>query len=266
MTKHILVVDDNSRMSQDFESPPHPDFPSHVDVCITSPPYKDSDGYSLSNIDDVARILNKHLHGPLWLNFGDLADQMDRAHETAWLLQSQGFKWVKTIIWAKSLQGKGQYTPLRGERTFDTRHEYIYLLVPKAHFENFKLDRYIDGDPYTDISNIKRWKSGREMKCPGTIWFIPYETVTGSGRKDLNSKTGKIGHGKHPHEFPLALPRKCLLHTHLPKNGWVLDPYGGSGTVALAAKNLGYNSLTYEKDLNMVPVIQARVSGIVVIK
>ncbi len=253
-SKHLLVVGNNSRMRQDFVEPPHPDFPGRVDACITSPPYRDKDGYSLSNIDDVARILSKHLLGPLWLNFGDLAGQMGRGLNTAWLFQSREFKWIKTIIWAKSLQGKGQYTPLRGDRTFDTVHEYIYLLVPKAHFENFRLDRYADGVPYTDKTNTTRWKHKRTVKCPGTIWFMPYETI--------QSKDQKL----HPLRFPLELPTRCLNCTVLPKNGWVLDCWGGSGTTSLAAKKLGYNSLTYEKDLSMVSVIQDRVPETVVIE
>ena len=268
MTKHLLVVGDNSRMRKDFERfyDVHPDFPNFVHCCVTSPPYKDKDGYDTLNIDNVAETLNEFLLGPLWLNFGDLAGQMSLAPLTALFFQDWGFCWKQTIIWAKHLDGKGQFTANSSEYMFTGHHEYIYLMYPWQHEEFYKLNRYADGVPYTDKTNTKRWKHGRTVRDPGTIWFIPYETVTGSGRKDLNSKTGKVGHGKHPNEFPLELPARCLRCTVLPENGWVLDPWGGSGTTALAAKNLNLNSLTYEVNPKMVEVIRERIPDVEVIE
>jgi len=255
-SKHLLVVGDNSRMKKDFERyyEVWPDFPNFVDCCITSPPYRDEDGYDTLNIDNVAMTLNEYLTGPLWLNFGDLAGQMFRAPLTAMFFHDWGFEFKQTIIWAKHQGGKGQYTPHQSNYMFNNHHEYIYLMYPKQHQEFYLIDRYANGVPYTDKLNTTRWKHGRKVACPGSIWFIPYETIQNADQK-LSSM-----------RFPLALPTKCLLHTHLPKDAWVLDPWGGSGTVALAAKNLGYNSLTYEKDLSMVTVIQERVPEIEVIE
>jgi len=41
----------------------------------------------------------------------------------------------------------------------------------------------------------------------------------------------------HPAKFPVALPEK-LIRTFCPKNGTILDPFAGSGSSLLAAKNL----------------------------
>lgn len=39
----------------------------------------------------------------------------------------------------------------------------------------------------------------------------------------------------------------------------VLDPFLGSGTTTLAAKNLGRNSIDYEINENFLPVIQNKI-------
>ena len=75
-SRHILVVGDNSRMVDDFKCPPNVNFPMFVDCCVTSPPYRNLNRRTVTR---VANILNKFLVGPLWLNFGDLANQMEEA-------------------------------------------------------------------------------------------------------------------------------------------------------------------------------------------
>ena len=253
-SKHLLVVGRNSRMREDFERfyEIHPDFPSFVHCCVTSPPYKK--GYSWADIDDVAETLNEFLLGPIWLNFGDMTGQMGRAPDNAITFEQRGFNWKQTIIWAKHLNGKGQYTPNNSTQMFTGHHEYIYLMYPKQYSKFYAIDRYAVNVPFTDETNIKRWKSGRTYKDPGSIWFMPYETV--------NDAKDKL----HPLRFPLELPTRCLEHTIMPKDGWVLDPWGGSGTTALAAKHLNRNSLTYECDPKMIEVIRERIPEMQVIE
>lgn len=51
----------------------------------------------------------------------------------------------------------------------------------------------------------------------------------------------------HPTQKPLALMKWCL--THLPKDTHtVLDPYAGSGTVAVACKALGLSCISVERE------------------
>ena len=64
------------------------------------------------------------------------------------------------------------------------------------------------------------------MKCRGTIW----EYLTAGDGSRLKHE--------HPATFPNQLPYdfiKCFS----PENGVVLDPFVGSGTTTVAAKNLG---------------------------
>ena len=65
------------------------------------------------------------------------------------------------------------------------------------------------------------------MKCRGTVW--EYMTA-GDG--------SRLKH-QHPATFPNQLPYD-FIRCFVPQGGVVLDPFVGSGTTLVAAKNLGY--------------------------
>jgi DNA modification methylase len=73
----------------------------------------------------------------------------------------------------------------------------------------------------------------------GAVWSIPP-----SGYR-----------GGHPAAMPEALVRRCLLAS-CPKNGLVLDPFGGAGTTALVALQLGHRAMTIE--INPAYIEEAR--------
>jgi site-specific DNA-methyltransferase (adenine-specific) len=86
------------------------------------------------------------------------------------------------------------------------------------------------GVPYSDKSNIKRWAhtKGRDLRCRGNNWFIPYETI-------VNRKKQR----PHPATFPVELALNCLkIHGCQPESV-VLDPFLGIGSSALAARIFG---------------------------
>lgn len=242
-SRHILIIGNNEEMNLPVDT---------VDAVVTSPPYKAD--FLWYNIYAMADQLRDVLRGPLWLNFGDMATRMNRAPSVAQSFEERGFTWLQTIIWVKSIFGKGQFTPRPGIRGFNSTHEYIYLMLPTSFRRQWQgLDRLAIGEPYTDKSNITRFKRNHDLRCPGTVWFMPYETV--------QSKHQKL----HSHRFPLELPTRCLQASFLRKNAWVLDPYAGSGTTGLAAKNLNCNSIMYERDEDMIPIVQERIPDVEVI-
>ncbi len=63
---------------------------------------------------------------------------------------------------------------------------------------------------------------------------------------------------KHLAMFPEELPRRLIKMFSFP-NETVLDPFMGSGTTALAAKNLNRNSVGYEINPDFIPIIQEKV-------
>jgi site-specific DNA-methyltransferase (adenine-specific) len=66
--------------------------------------------------------------------------------------------------------------------------------------------------------------------------------------------------GKHHAMFPEELPRR-LIKMFAFVGDTVLDPFLGSGTTALAAKNLGRNSVGYEVNQEFLPMIREKVLG-----
>lgn len=62
---------------------------------------------------------------------------------------------------------------------------------------------------------------------------------------------------KHPAPFPLALPYRCIESTNAQI---ILDPFIGSGTTAIAAKQLGRNYIGIELAPNYVKMAEERLA------
>lgn len=199
-----------------------------VDLIITSPVYKDSDGYSSIFLSAVLcqcfRVLkDKSL---FFLNFGHLAEDKIRPFQACYMAMLRNFKLNDTITWVKN-----HYRPIQGKKRLNNLSEFIFLL----HKGNMPdLDRLAIGIPYKDKSNAKRFAGGRDLKCRGNVWEIPYETI--------NKKEDKL----HNDRFPLLLPELCIKLSGIKDGALVLDPFMGSGTVAAAAKKLGKNYIGFE--------------------
>jgi len=61
----------------------------------------------------------------------------------------------------------------------------------------------------------------------------------------------------HPTVKPQAL-MKYLITLITPKGGTVLDPFAGSGSTLVAAKDLGFNYIGIEMTGEYIPIIEAR--------
>ncbi len=85
-------------------------------------------------------------------------------------------------------------------------------------------------------SQSRRLKSPSERNHPKgknkrSVWSVPVSTF----------------HGAHFAVFPPALIRPCIL-AGCPKGGTVLDPFAGSGTTAVVAKELGRDAILIDLD------------------
>jgi site-specific DNA-methyltransferase (adenine-specific) len=205
-------------------------YSNSVDLIVTSPPYKDEDGWTEDLIYQASlgwqRVLKPG--GLLFLNFGHLAEDKFRPFKTAEIIMSHGvFKLNETITWVKN-----HYRPIQGSKRLNNLSEFIFLFYKD---EMPDLDRLAIGVPYADKSNAKRFAGGRDLKCGGNVWYINYETITDSSQKLHNDR------------FPLELPERCIKLSGL-KRGLVLDPFSGSGTTCFAAKKLGFEFIGIEQN------------------
>jgi DNA modification methylase len=64
---------------------------------------------------------------------------------------------------------------------------------------------------------------------------------------------------KHPCQIPEELIKKIILTT-AKQNDLIIDVFGGSGTTAKVAKDLGFNSLIYEIDKTYCKIINDRLN------
>jgi DNA modification methylase len=64
----------------------------------------------------------------------------------------------------------------------------------------------------------------------------------------------------HPCQIPEELIKRILLTTASP-NDIIIDVFGGSGTTAKVAKDLGFSSISYEIDIEYCEIIEKRVNG-----
>ncbi len=83
------------------------------------------------------------------------------------------------------------------------------------------------------------------MKCQLGVWQFSYE-----GR-DIRDKT------KHPATYPISLARKCIeLFSH--RGELVLDPFSGSGTTLVAARDAERNAVGFDIHPDYIALAQER--------
>jgi site-specific DNA-methyltransferase (adenine-specific) len=149
-----------------------------------------------------------------------------RRSEVQFVLQNT-FHWIKPIT-VDTREGQeisvGHFKPVNSKRYVTDCHEYVFHLTHKG---DVPLDRLALGVAYTDKSNIARWKhtAGRDKRCRGNCWFIPYQTIR-----------SRAGQRPHPATFPVQLAEWCIRVHGDASTLTVLDPFLGIGTALVAAK------------------------------
>lgn len=218
-------------------------FPDNsVDMVVTSPPYdsiRDYKGFSL-DLHAVGRELYRILKdgGVIAMviqdqtkNFGKSLTSFRTVIDWCDIL---GFKLFETVIyrkygaegawWNKRFRVDHEYIPifLKGERPAFFNKEH--LKIPSKHGGKTMTG---GGTRLTNGVRIAtRAITINPMKCRGTIW----EYLTAGDGSRLKHQ--------HPATFPNQLPYD-FIQCFCPQAGIVLDPFVGSGTTTVAAKNLG---------------------------
>lgn len=214
-----------------------------VDVVVTSPPYNIGIAYNSykDNLEheeylawcnqwgaEIRRTLKSD--GSFFLNVGATSGNPLFPFEVANAMRRSGLALQNIIHWIKSIsieredgtKSYGHFKPINSGRFLNDCQEYVFHFTPEG---KTPLDRLGVGVPYADKSNVARWShtNGRDKRCRGNTWFIPYETIT-QRAKDR----------PHPATFPTDLAVKCI-RLHGRKNAVVMDPFLGIGHSALAA-------------------------------
>ena len=251
---HKIIIGDSRRMDEISDESIH--------LIITSPPYwqlKDygdkrqigfNDTYEeyVNNLNLVwsesYRVLHKGCR--LCINIGD---QFARSvyygrykiipirTEIIKFCESIGFDYMGAIIWQKvttcnttggaTIMGSYPY-PRNGILKLD----YEFILIFKKQGKSPRVRDEIKEQSKLTKEEWNRYFSGH--------WNFP-----------------GVKQDKHLAMFPEELPKR-LIKMFSFVGDTVLDPFLGSGTTSLAAKNLGRNSIGYEINENFLPIIKGK--------
>ena len=200
---------------------------------------------------ECKRVLTKD--GTLWLNIGDKyinGDLLGLPWRVVLALKEQEWHLRSDIIWHKP---NAMPTSVKSRPTTD--HEYIFLLTrDKKYYYDIDAIR----EPHITFSKKSRMKGGRNHfgKKNGTPekgknegnpnlhrgrWDQAFHPKGRNRRTVWEIPLSKF-RGVHFAVFPEKLVETCIL-AGCPQDGIVLDPFMGSGTTAVVAKNLGRNYL-----------------------
>lgn len=254
-THHKLIIGDSRLMKE------VPD--ESVHLVVTSPPYwqlKDygngnqigfNDTYEeyINNLSLVWKECQRILHQGcrLCVNIGD---QFARSvyygrykiipirTEIIKFCESAGFDYMGAIIWQKittcnttggaTIMGSFPY-PRNGIIKLD----YEFILIFKKYGISPKI-------------SIEAKKESKLTTEEWNKYFTGHWNFAGE-KQD-----------KHLAMFPEELPKR-LIKMFSFKEDTVLDPFLGSGTTSLAAKNLDRNSIGYEINEEFIPIIQEKI-------
>ena len=261
-----------------------------VQCCVTSPPYYNQRDYGTADqigqeatpqeyvknlvavFTEVRRVLTPT--GTLWLNVGDKYDA-GRLLGVPWrlvfALEAAGWILRQDIIWSKK-------NPMpESVKTRCTRaHEYVFLLTKGA---TWYFNAEAIKEPQAEISirrafsknNVADRKdaAASHYALSGAAQDKTYEKMRASiaaGEPQMRNKwsvwnlsTANIK-GAHFAPFPVELVTTCLL-AGTQSGDTVLDPFGGSGTVGVAAQQLGRHAILCELNPEYVRLIEERVFG-----
>ena len=234
-----------------------------VRIIVTSPPYNKNIAYNRYRdqredyLDWISAVMAQccrllEPNGHLFLNLAGNPKNPFLPYEVA---RSVPWRVQNHIVWAKAIEFNGH---IHGRSTVNVRAQYR---LPHGHETVWHFTQR--GCTPIDISatavgyrpefaedNYQR--TGRRTRPTTTCWHIPYETTgyMGQAARDLKGEKG------HPAIFPRELVRRCIRLAG--SQGVVYDPFGGTGTTAAVAKELGLSWITTEIDPDYCAFIQQR--------
>jgi site-specific DNA-methyltransferase (adenine-specific) len=259
-----------------------------VDTIVTSPPYYRQRDYDdprqigtettpqqyVASLVEVFREGRRVLRdeGTLWLNVGDKYQEgrlLGMPWRVALALDEAGWILRSDVIWHKP---NAMPHPVKNRPTSD--HEYIFLFSKSSRY-------YYDADairePHVTFTEKSKMRGGRshfgkrdgtpeQGKNAGNVnlhdarWDQAFHPKGRNKRTVWSVPLGKFREA-HFAVFPPELIEPCIL-AGSPRDGRVLDPFFGAGTVGLVATQLGRSYVGVELNPDYVKMARRRLDGV----
>ncbi len=256
-THHKIVIGDSRQMSEPADRSVH--------LVITSPPYWQLKDYGtneqigfhesyeqyINNLNLVWNECYRVLHNGcrLCVNIGD---QFARAvyygrykvipirQEIIKFCETIGFDYMGAVIWQKvttsnTTGGGVQMGSYPYPRNGILKLDYEFILIFKKQGDAPKPSKV---QKELSVMTAEEWNT----------FFAGHWNFPGA------RQSGHIA------MFPEELPRR-LTKMFSFVGETILDPFAGSGTTTLAAKNLGRNSISYEINSDFLPIIRKKLDA-----
>ena len=232
--------------------------PECVDLIVSSPPYNLGKEYESRRalevyIDAQRRVLAECTRvlkqsGSIFWQVGSFAENgviVPLDIRMFPILESLGLVPRNRIVWARQ-------HGLHASRKFSCRYETV-LWFTKSDDYFFNLDTIRVPQKYKNKKSYRGDRRGK-LSChpggknPGDIWLF------------RNVKHNHEEQTIHPCQFPEDMIARIILSTTV-EGHVVLDPYMGSGTVAVVARDLRRHFIGAELDPNYHSVASRRLNG-----
>lgn len=180
--------------------------------------------------------------------------------EESGIQQTEDLEW-NTLLFGKSLMAKYQKniqsTILTGTNSTTTSQIFNWLvfLLTKEYIADVNLEKDNGGNLAVNADNSKVLTTTINEKMASRLGVK--NVVLGTQLK-ISVKEGK---SSHPTVKPIAL-MEYLIKMVTPKGGIVLDPFAGSGSTLIAAKQNGFKYIGIEKEAEYVKIAEARLKAV----
>ncbi|QMU65609.1 MAG: site-specific DNA-methyltransferase [Flavobacteriaceae bacterium] len=171
------------------------------------------------------------------------------------IFKKLGLKLRNRIVWHF---GHG----LHAQNRFSGRYETL-LWFTKTDDYIFNLDNVRIPAKYPGKRHFKGPKKGQisgnpKGKNPSDIWEIVVKDWESGMWNIPNVKSNHPEKTAHPAQFPVELVERCVLAL-TNKDSWVLDPFAGVGSTAIASLKNYRNSIGVEKEKEYVKIANERI-------
>lgn len=239
------------------------------DLIITSPPYNVGKEYETkTSIEKYLEIQEKVINELVRVtsNNGSICWQVGNYVEKGeifpldifyyQIFKKLGLKLRNRIVWHF---GHG----LHAKNRFSGRYETM-LWFSKTDNYIFNLDDVRIPSKYPGKRHFKGPKKGQisgnpKGKNPSDIWEIVAKDWETGLWNIPNVKSNHPEKTAHPAQFPVELVERCVLAL-TNKDSWVLDPFAGVGSTAIASLKNYRNSIGIEKEKEYVKIANERIA------